>query len=285
MRVGVKPGQLGASLRALVPLWQEAEDSGFDSLWVFDHATSDEGMDCPEALLSLGVMAAQTSRITIGMLAMNPALRHPGLVASAAASIDNLTAGRLILGVGAGSTFADQDHRQLGLARAPLAERVVRLDEYCQVLRSLWGGSPVRFSGRHYELTDATAGERPVGQVRLWVCGGSRGVLEVAARQADGWNLVSADPAAWAKRSRRLIEMCQHLGRQQPALSAQLFLTRDHLGRLEWLLDGFAVAGADEVVLVFDPAPERGEIARLARRVRDHRVGNHWDAFTRHARC
>lgn len=119
MRVGVKPGQLGASLGALVPLWREAEESGFDSLWVFDHATCDEGKDCPEALLSLGVMASQTSRIAIGLLAMNPALRHPGLVASATASIENLTAGRLILGVGAGSTFADQDHRQLGLACAP----------------------------------------------------------------------------------------------------------------------------------------------------------------------
>lgn len=270
VRVGVKPGQLGASLRALVPLWQEAEESGFDSLWVFDHATSDDGMDCPEALLSLGVMASHTSRITVGLMAMNPALRHPGLVASATASIENLTAGRLILGVGAGSTFAEQDHRQLGLASAPLAERVARLDEYCQVLRSLWGGSSVGFRGRYYELTRATAGERPASQVKLWVCGGSRGVLEVAARQADGWNLVSADPAAWTRRSLRLIEMCQHLGRRQPTLSAQLFLTRDHLARLEWLLDGFAVAGADEVVLVFDPAPERGEISGLARRARDH---------------
>ena len=199
--------------------WQMAETAermGYDSVWVGDSITSKPRL---EPLAVMAALAARTNRVKIGTAVMLNALRHPVHLAHSIATIDNISDGRIILGVGAGrgnnQMFVDE-HTNVGV---PIAERADRMEESIDVLRKLWSQDNVSNSGRFYPFTGMTLEPRPVQQqVPIWISSNwvKRGLRRVAA-QGDGWitNVPSTDlfTQCWRKIEDQAEELDRDIGK------------------------------------------------------------------------
>ena len=169
-----------------------AEAAGFDSLWVDDHLLNDEGdPDDPklEGWATLSALAAVTSRPRLGHLVVANTFREPGLVAKLAVTLDDISGGRAVLGLGAG-WFA-REHEAFGIDfGATAGERIDRLAEAAAILRRLLDGERVTHAGRFYRLDGAVARPGPHdGRIPILVGGmGRRRTLRVVAESADIWN-------------------------------------------------------------------------------------------------
>jgi probable F420-dependent oxidoreductase len=167
----------------LGPVATRAEALGFDSVWIGDHlAFHNPTLD---SLAALSYVAALTCRVRIGPCVYLLALRHPSVVAKLVASLDVLSGGRLVFGVGVGGEFP----KEFEAAGVPLRERGARVDEGIAVCRALWGPSPASFDGRFTRFTDVGLEPKPVqpGGPPIWVGGRSDAALRRAARLGDGW--------------------------------------------------------------------------------------------------
>jgi probable F420-dependent oxidoreductase len=181
VRFGIQLGRgQPATLRARI---QRIEALGFDSAWVGDHVS----FHTPtlDSLTVLGFVAALTSRIRFGPCVYLLALRHPTVTAKAAATLDVLSGGRLVLGVGVGGEFP----KEFEACGIPRAERGARVDEGIAVCRALWGPSPASFDGRFVRFVDVDVEPKPVqpGGPPIWIGGRSDAALRRAARLGDGW--------------------------------------------------------------------------------------------------
>lgn len=186
-----------------------AEEAGFDGLWTWDHlrdpARSDGGdPGVPEVWTTLAALAEVTRRLTLGPLVLNVGLRHPGLLANMAASLQQVSGGRLLLGLGAGGSRKTPyvaEQAALGFALEPDRVRAERVAEAIQVMGRLWAGDPSSFAGTHYRL------ERPSGYLRaeppppVIVGGFGPRMAEIAGRYGDGFNTQARHP--------QLAELCR----------------------------------------------------------------------------
>jgi F420-dependent oxidoreductase-like protein len=185
-------GQEGLNWERWRRLTEATERLGFEGLFRSDHFFSVAGVygrDCIETWTSLTLAAAETSRIRLGTLVSSMTFRHPALLARIAASIDQLSGGRLAVGVGAGWNV--QEHEMFGLRLPPIKERLDRLEEGIQVMLALWGPGRAGFEGKYYQLHDAEALPRPAQQPhpKLIVGGsGEKRSMLIAAKYADEWN-------------------------------------------------------------------------------------------------
>ncbi len=169
--------------------WQMAESAeriGYDSVWVGDSITSKPRM---EPLTAMAAIAARTSRVKVGTAVLLNALRHPVHLAHSAATIDNISAGRTILGLGVGrgnnQMFIDE-HAAVGV---PIAERAPRMEESIRVMRALWTGEAVTSEGDFYPLKDVVLEPGPVQpSIPLWISSNwvRRGLARVA-ELGDAW--------------------------------------------------------------------------------------------------
>lgn len=195
---------------------EAAEAAGFDDLWVDDHLLSDEGDPRDpkfESFTVLAAMAALTERVRLGHLVAANTFRHPVLVAKMIATIDHLSGGRAILGLGAG--WFELEHTTYGLDFGRSAgERIERLAEAVVIVRRLLAGERFDHHGRFYDLRDASLAPLPL-QARLPILiGGSgpRRTLPLVAREADLWNAYGS-PEAIAAAGARLVDACRVVGR------------------------------------------------------------------------
>ena len=175
----------GTDPREVVAFGDEAERLGYDSLWVTDSLLTPR----LEALTALAALATATERVTLGTGALLPALRPPVTAAQTIASVDLLSGGRLVLGVGAG--FPGRFGRPVyAMAGTPWAHRFTRLDETVRLWRRLWTGEgPVSFHGEvlHFDdIVPATPAFRPQGPP-IWLAGATPAALARAGRLYDGW--------------------------------------------------------------------------------------------------
>lgn len=162
-------------------LVQEAEALGFDSYWTMDHPIS--GMDCWTLLSALAV---STSSIRLGVAVNCIFYRPPTLLARVAADVDRLSGGRLILGLGIGNH--EKEFTRLGIPFLPVSERQEALAETLDIVNGLWRGVPFTFSGKHFQVSEATLRPGPVQQPRVPVLlagGGERVTLRQVAHYAD----------------------------------------------------------------------------------------------------
>jgi alkanesulfonate monooxygenase SsuD/methylene tetrahydromethanopterin reductase-like flavin-dependent oxidoreductase (luciferase family) len=164
-----------------------AESLGFDAVWAGD---SRHARPRHDALLMLAALAARTQRVGLASGVLLAALRSPLLLAQAAATLDQIAAGRLVLGLGAGFPLpaTENEFRVVGV---PYAGRVGRLAETIAALRALWQapGAPVSFSGRHIELHDVVLEPPPrrPGGPPIWLAGAGEAAERRVGRLADGW--------------------------------------------------------------------------------------------------
>ncbi len=169
-----------------------AERAGFDSIWLDDHLLADEGdWHDPklEGWATLTAVAAVTSRARLGLLVSANTFRNPGLTAKLATTLDHVSGGRAVLGIG-GAWF-EREHDAFGLDfGSGVGERLDRLDEAVMLIRRLLAGERVSHDGRYYRLHDALCEPRPI-QPRLPILVGGSGprkTLRTTARYADMWN-------------------------------------------------------------------------------------------------
>ena len=178
-----------------------AEEAGFDGLWTWDHLRDPDGADqpgVPEAMTVLAALAEVTRRVILGPLVLNVSNRHPGLLANMAATLQQVSGGRLIVGIGAGGhrrlPYA-AEQQMLGLAVEPDAVRAARVAEAAQVMQRLWRGDRGSFTGAHYRL------DRPQGYLRadppppIVVGGFGPRMAGIAGRHADGFNTPAGHPS------------------------------------------------------------------------------------------
>lgn len=208
-------GQNGLNWARWQRIARAAEELGFAGLYRSDHFTNPNPPDLDSLDLwpSLTWLASHTTRIEFGPLVLPISFRHPVMVAREASAIDDLSGGRLQLGLGGG--WQEREHATYGFDLLPVPERMARFEEGVEVVtRLLKSETPVSFSGTYYTLRDATLLPRPQrkGGPPI-VIGGKRLVLPLVARYADEWNVPFTPPERIQALSTRLDELLQERGR------------------------------------------------------------------------
>jgi F420-dependent oxidoreductase-like protein len=210
-------GQNGLNWERWQRIARAAEALGFTGLHRSDHFTNagPPDLDSLELWTSLTWLADNTSRISFGPLVSPVSFRHPALTARMAAAVDDLSGGRMILGLGAG--WQEREHEHYGFDLLAPPERFARFEEGLQVItRLLDSPDPVTFSGRYYQLKDAVLlpkPDRPGGLPILVGGNGPKYTLPLVVKFASEWNAVFKTPDEFANLSARLDEMLELAGR------------------------------------------------------------------------
>jgi probable F420-dependent oxidoreductase len=188
----------GMPTRVLIDAARRAEDLGFGAVYVPDHFANeppgsgrlDDQTPMWEALTILGALATCTSRVRLGGHVLCNLFRHPALAAQAIATLDNVSEGRAVLGIGAGWTKNEFD--MTGVPFPDIKPRLRMLDESVRVIKSLWTEKRTNFDGEFYHLRDAFLAAKPVQDPHPPVLfgGSGKGLLRIAAREADVVNVI-----------------------------------------------------------------------------------------------
>jgi probable F420-dependent oxidoreductase len=290
-RIGVQLPEVERDVRwpEYVAMARAAEEEGFDSIWVGDHylyrgdGRSERGPW--EAWTLLAGLAAVTERVRLGPLVACLNFHPPGVLAKTAATVDELSGGRLVFGAGAGWNRTEFD--AFGIA---YDHRASRFEEAFEVIRRLLDGERVTFEGRWHRVRDAVLLPRPARRPTLMVGSTGERVLAATLPYVDAWNTwydwYGNTPDGFAARVRAIDDACERVGREPSTLARSACvlvrlgddgerreeegvtpLTRDRVG------DGLreiAEAGADELILVLDPITEEsirslGDVVRAVR--------------------
>lgn len=218
----------------VVELARAGEDSGFSSLWVMDHfyqLPALGGPDQPmlESYILLGALATQTSRVQLGTLVTGVTYRNPALLAKIITTLDIISGGRAVLGIGA--AWYDLEHEGLGFDFPPVKERMDRLEEAVQICRAMFTESTPTFEGRYYRIHDTRNVPRPLQQngPPIMIGGsGERRTLKLVAQYADLCN-ITGDPATIRHKIAVLQSHCRDAGRDPRDITitrlASLFVT------------------------------------------------------------
>ena len=212
------------------PRWQKiaaaVEDLGFVGLYRSDHFTNPDAPDKEslECWTSLTWLASHTRRIEFGPLVSPVSFRPPAMLTRMAASVDDLSGGRLILGLGAG--WQEREHHKFGLDLLDMKSRFARLEEGLEVVtRLLKSEQPASFEGSYYQLREASLlprPQRPGGPHILIGGNGEKRTLRLAARYVDEWNAVFQTPAGFTHLSARLDEWLKEAGRMPETMRRSL---------------------------------------------------------------
>ena len=172
-----------------------ADELGFDTAFLVDHLLDTDGppeLPCLESWTLLAAIAARTSRIRIGVLVTSNTFRHPSILAKQAVTVDHVSGGRLILGLGTG--WHEDEHRRYGLALPPVGERVDRFEEAVEIVVRLQEEPRLSYAGRFYQVDDAVFEPRPVQapHIPLLLAAHRPRMIRLAARFADQWDTFPA---------------------------------------------------------------------------------------------
>ncbi|MGW3564291.1 LLM class flavin-dependent oxidoreductase [Streptomyces sp. NPDC000941] len=210
--------------RRLIAQARRAEELGLDSVWAGDSPVARPRAD---PLLLMAAVAATTERITLGTAVLLPALRHPILLAHQLATLDRLSEGRLIAGLGGGFPNPETE-AEFTAVGVDFARRISRLEESIDVMRRLWGGEEVSHQGKHFSFDGVRLTPPPYrpGGPPIWLAGSGGPALRRVARLADGWLPYPPETTTYAE-ERRTIERAAPARTVTPALYATLCLGKD----------------------------------------------------------
>ena len=275
MRFGLFTYLNGPTWDEVLGLWRHVEATGWDVACVTDHFmpnTPGRLGDVLECWSVLAALAAAVPRMRVGTLVCGNTYRHPAVFAKMAATLDVVSGGRLICGIGAG--WQENEHEAYGIPFYTLGERLRRLDEACQVLKLLWTQEKASFEGRYYRLSDAPCMPKPVQRPHpeLMIGGaGERVTLRIVAEHADHWNAWGG-PEIFAHKGRILEEHCAAVGRDAREIvrSANVVLAldddraaREAVVRRVMERFGRAPDAARDLVLAGPVAAAQDKLARL----------------------
>jgi F420-dependent oxidoreductase-like protein len=232
-----KTADMGPLLSRLA---RRADEAGFDSLWTMDHffqiPVTGQPPEAPliEAYALLAFLAAETRRVRLGTMVTCVAYRHPGVLIKAVTSVDVLSGGRVIFGVGAGAPFnqlppgrspRDFEVYGLGIPFPPLAERFERLEEVVQIALQMWRGDEAPYQGTHYQLLRPLNSPNTLQHPHppILIAGsGEQKTLRLVARYGDMCNLFDLPGAGRADNLKHKLEVlrshCDDAGRDYSAI-------------------------------------------------------------------
>lgn len=208
-------------------------DTGWDGMWLADHFmpnAEDTSAPWPEAWTTLAALAARVPRVRLGTMVSGNTYRHPAVLAKMAATIDHISDGRLVLGLGSG--WQENEHQQYGIEFSTVPGRLARLDEACQVIKALFNEEKANFQGEYYALNDASLEPKPKqNPLPLLIGGGGEKVtLKITAKYADEWNVWGTVDTLKSKMA-ILDQHCETVGRDPAAIQrsavALLFISDD----------------------------------------------------------
>jgi len=248
---GIATAPMLVSYQDIRRVWQEADGiEEIGHMWLFDHLFPIAGdLNGPifEGWTLLSALAGQTERLHLGLLVTSNRFRPPAMLAKIATTVDIVSGGRLVFGIGAGSRpnlpMARREYEAHGLPYHDFKHSVEDLAEALTVIRRLWTETgPFDFHGTHIDLTGAFGNPKPVQQPYppILVAGRSAAVLRVAAEHADVWNIPGQDIADAAGRSALLDRYCAEIGRDPADITRSIHLrvsydrpetTRDAIGQ------------------------------------------------------
>jgi len=218
----------------VLTLARHVERTGWDGIWYADHFMPNEpdpyAEPCHEVWSTLSALAALVPRLRIGPLVLGNTYRHPAVVANMAATLDHISGGRVVLGLGGG--WQANEHEAYGLAFHSVGTRLRMLDEACQVIKALFNERSANFQGRYYQLRDAPMQPKPLQDpLPLMIGGGGEKVtLRIAAQYADEWN-VWGDVARLRQKMGVLDAHCERVGREpasvQRSAAVLIYLSDD----------------------------------------------------------
>ncbi len=219
----------GITLPQIKRSWQETRAAaetfdllGFDSVWLNDHLLGVPMPSLPilEAWTTLSAVAAVTKRVRVGTLVSPVGFRNPALLAKMAATLDQISDGRVIVGLGCG--WFQMEFEGYGYPFPPLRRRLEQLEEATVLIKRLWTEPQVSFEGRHFTARDAFCEPKPVQQPHpplLIGGGGERVLLHLVAAHADIWNNLAVNQNELARKVQLLREHCARVDRSWESLT------------------------------------------------------------------
>jgi F420-dependent oxidoreductase-like protein len=186
-------------------------------------------------------VAGQTKRITLGLLVGGVTYRHPGLLAKTVTTLDVLSGGRAMLGLGA--AWYEREHRALGVPFPPLAERFERLEETIQICKQMWSADDGPYKGNHYQLAETICSPPPIqrpGPNILIGGSGERKTLKLVARYGDACNLFATTPFEIAHKIDVLTRHCEREGRDLADIRITILGGGDPLGETDTFVAAMA---------------------------------------------
>jgi probable F420-dependent oxidoreductase len=264
-----------ATREGITAFAQLAEELGFDALWVSDHIVVPRSLDTPypysrdgsfpvspdvplmEPLATLLFAAAVTERVKLGTTVLVIPMRNPIVTAKQLATLDVLSNGRLILGVGAG--WMKEEFQMLGV---PFERRGARTDEYIRLIKALWTEENPSFEGEFWQIKDVGFSPKPLQQPHppIWTGGHSAPALRRAGRLSDGWHAVSVSPDILREQFQEVQRHAEEAGRDPASLtlSVRPRVRLDDPAKTIELLRSYREVGVSHVVLeMFAPDMER----------------------------
>ena len=253
---GIKTAPQHTTYADVLRTWQEADDLPiFEHAWDFDHFMplgADPTGPCLEGWTLLAALAAQTTRIRVGVMVTGNTYRHPAVLANMGATVDIISGGRLDFGLGAG--WNELEHSAYGIPLYAPGERIRRLGEACEVIRRMWTEEAPDFAGRYYQLKGARCEPKPIQKPYppfVIGGGGEQLTLRVTAEYADIWNYGGGTPEEFIHKSQVLDEHCRAIGRNPASIirSVQVGTDPADLPGVRERLRGFIQAGATHLIL------------------------------------
>lgn len=284
----IGPGANPAGLDAAATV---ASELGWTSIWVTDHIMVPSGPEAEEygtileAVVSLSYVAARHDRLTIGTSVIIPPLRNSVLLAKQLATLDILSGGRLVVGVGVADSHDLPEFQNLGQEQR-FESRGAILDETILLWRHLWSGEGPPFRGEFHRLEDYVFRPQPPqgDRIPIWVGGRSRRALRRVAAFADGYHAAQTGPADLEARLPLLQELLGPLGKPMPALSVRArvkpgvtpeggpYVLGGTIPEMQADVRAFHALGVDDLVVVLgETEPER--IRTAAHRFHEQVVG------------
>ncbi|MDA4123012.1 MAG: LLM class flavin-dependent oxidoreductase, partial [Thaumarchaeota archaeon] len=228
VKFGVKTGQglSGYTYQELSAIWAKSEELGFDSAWLHDHLFSSTNRTTDptlEAYTTLGALARDTKRIRLGVMVTCVTFRNPAYLAKVSATVDVISGGRFIMGIGTG--WWEGEATSYGLRFPPVSERLGQLRETLKILRLMWTEDSPSFKGEHFSITNAQCYPKPVQRnLPIWIGinSGTRTLPKMAVELGDGFNSTAAPEVC-----RKMVDRAEETrvrsgrGREEVAYSAQ----------------------------------------------------------------
>jgi F420-dependent oxidoreductase-like protein len=270
MQVGVHymnftlPGGPEAIAPTLAATARAAEDAGFTRMTLMDHYFQMEHFRTAhdpmlEGYTALGYVAAQTQKMSLGLLVSGVTYRHPGLLAKIVTTADILSGGRAFLGLGA--AWYEREHLALGVPFPPLKERFERLEEALQICLQMWSDDEGPYEGRHYRLAETICVPKPIQQPHPPIMIGGSGekkTLRMVAQYGDACNLFGSDVDMVKHKLEVLERHCDDLGRDPSTIERTIQGRGDPIGDPDGFvaqMEQYAALGIDLVELN-PPAPD-----------------------------
>jgi alkanesulfonate monooxygenase SsuD/methylene tetrahydromethanopterin reductase-like flavin-dependent oxidoreductase (luciferase family) len=247
--------RFGVTLPQIKRSWEQARDAathfdslGYDHLWVCDHIFGVPAPQLPifEAWTQLAAIGALTERAELGTLVTPPFFRNPGVFAKQLATLDHISGGRVIAGLGSG--WFEAEFTGVGNPFPGIGGRMRALEETVEILRLLFREEKVSYSGEYFSLHDAVCEPKPTRDLPILIGGsGERVLLRIAARHADIWNNPAAVQGELATKVEALRKRCDEVGRDPAEIEISqqcvVILAADEVGAKEGLAKASKIYG------------------------------------------